>query len=50
MKDLGYFLVFIGFIGLMLLMAYMIFIKVGFLASIATLCIEAIVFGGIISD
>lgn len=50
MKDLGYILVFAGFIGLMLLMAYMAFIKVGLLAAIAVLCIEAIVFGGIISD
>lgn len=50
MKDLGYFLMFVGCVGLLLLMAYMAFIKVGLLAAIATLCIEAIVFGGIISD
>ena len=50
MKDLGYILMFVGLIGLLLLMAYIVFIKVGLLAAIAVLCIEAIVFGGIISD
>ena len=48
--KLGLYLIFIGCVGLMLLMAYMAFIKSGILAAIAVLCIEAIVFGGIISD
>ena len=50
MEELGGFLVFCGAVGLMLIVASVVFMHVGVLAGLAVLCIEAILFGGVIGE
>lgn len=50
MSELGGFLVFCGAVGLMLILAFAVFMHAGILARLAVLCIESILFGGMIGE